>query len=142
MEKRTYINNGGAHTGLDGVVTERGKTIETEEDLIAKFGSRFELVTPAAPVLPPGVEQVGPVAAQGNEVAAAATTGAAGVANPGIGVGMDDVTDEWPEAKAGDLTVCHDKRGWWVFDGTVDAANEKALKKKDVATFIKEYLAV
>ncbi len=123
-------------------MTKRGGTVVTEEDLIAKFGSRFVLVAPAPPLV---VDDNTPAPPQDAEVPAAPATVGAGGENAATGNverGMDDVTGEFPEAAATDLTVCKDKRGWWVFDGAADAANEKALKRKDVSDFIKEYLAV
>jgi hypothetical protein len=132
--KKTYLNKGGTHTALDGTVTPKGGTITTEEDLVAKFGSRkFALMQPGQPVPAAPAAPEAPKAPDTNEDADSGDDVAPD--------GMDDVTADFPVAEAHDLTVKKDKRGWWVFDGDEDPANEKPLRKKDVDVFLEEYLA-
>lgn len=150
MEKKVYLNKAGKHSCLDGTVVPHGKTVETEEDLIAKFGRKFELVTPVNPIqaaaetgasgllVPDGPALAPADGGGGANSADAAENATDGAQAP---AGMTDVTEEYPAAAKADLTVCHNKRGWWVFDAGTEAVNEKPLKKKDVEVFIKDYLA-
>ena len=127
--KKTYLNKGGSYTALDGTETPHGKTITTEVDLIEKFGpTHFEEVR----VMVVEVEAAtAPVQAK-KEV----------VQEPEkASDGMVDVTDEFPEAGLNSFIVKKDQKGWWVFDGDGEAANEKPLKKKEVEPFISEILA-
>jgi hypothetical protein len=131
---KTYLNKGGSHTCRDGTVVPRGATVTTDEDLIAKFGKKFELVQPAPVVAKSPVQQAAEKGAEdgdeGNDDG-----------DSGADDGMADVTEDFPAATEADLTVKKDKRGWWVFDGDEDPANEKPLRKKGVDAFLEEYLA-
>ena len=128
----TYKNVGGTHEMADGTIVRTGETVTTELDLVAHLPQKFILV-PATPVVvtKPKAAPVAPA-----PKAAPKTNNDAPVDN-----GMADVTADFDGAAEADLTVMKDKRGWWVYDGTEDAANEKALKKKEVADFIAEYTA-
>jgi len=136
MEK-TYRNKGSRHVCLDGTVVDHNEYITTEEDLITKFPNKFVEVVPPAPPKKPA-----PVVT----VAEAAEEGAAEVAAPPakkkkVGEEMVDVTEKFPEAVAADLIVKKNKRGWWVFDGDAEPANEKPLRtKKALGKFLEEYL--
>ena len=50
-----------------------------------------------------------------------------------------DVTKDFPDAEAADLTVEKRDGKWYIFDDG-EAVNEEGLKKKDVNAEIAEYL--
>jgi hypothetical protein len=123
-----YLNTGGRHTTLDGMVIKNGECFDSDDpDLDIKFKNKITKF-----VEPPVVQaaKVEVAVAEAPVVEAPATDE------------KQDVTDEFPEAKNGNLTVMRDKAGWYVYDAAsdVDSVNEEPLKKKDVAPFVKTYL--
>ena len=137
---RTYKNGGAGHVTLAGEAIPKGGTITTEEDLAAKFPGKFTVVPTGAQaqsVSTPEDEKtaVQKAAEAGAKEIAAAETKAKAAGTPSDD-GMTDVTKDFPSAEKAGVTVRRDKRGWWVFDGDEDPANEKALKKREVRAFI------
>lgn len=123
-----YLNTGGRHTTLSGMVVKNGEYFDSDDpDLDKKFPNKIVLfvepVVVAAPVDAPVVEAapVVEIPATDDKV---------------------DVTADFPEAATGNLVVKRDRAGYWVYDETSDdeSVNEEPLKKKDVASFVKVYL--
>ncbi len=150
---QTYKNNGAAHVGLDGVTVPTGGTIITEEDLIKKFPNKFVVVPTEATAQDTGTPED-----EKTDVQKAAEAGAKDLTPPPpetppplappetppplkMDDGRTDVTGDFPYAPEAGVTVRRDKRGWWVFDGDAEPANEKALRKKDVRAFVDELTA-
>jgi len=137
---KTYKNNGGQHVMLDGTVVGNGETITCEDDLAAKYPTKFVVVVDTGTV----TQTTSTPEAEKTDVQKAAEAGAVDVgsqdAEPEIPEDMKDVTDEFPAAEEAELIVCKNKRGWWIFDGDDEPANEKPLKKREVNAFVKDYL--
>ena len=128
-ETKTYRNNGAVHVLLDGTMIKRGETFTSDDpDLLTKFPNKFELL-PTAPA--PEVKPV-PKDEGGDE------GGGDDITQP-LDEGTDDVTEDFPAAKDGGLTVVRDEAGWWVCDDST-RINAKALLKKNVDAEIKAYL--
>jgi len=133
--KRTYVNSGGSHICQDGTTVLRGQQVTTDEALDAKFPFKFKLlVTSAVPVV-----EVTEEATTETEVTEEATTETEVIEEVlpfKIPEGHTNVTEDFPTAVTAGFIVTKYKRGWFVFDGDEDPANEKSLHKKDVTAFI------
>ena len=106
----TYTNKGAAHVTKEGKTVANGETfVDSDTDLCVKFPGKFEKATDARP------------------------------AGPAKASGPVDVTKDFPDAEAADLTVEKRDGKWYIFDDG-EAVNEEGLKKKDVNAEIAEYL--
>ncbi len=133
--KTLYKNLGGEHRCVNGEIVKQGETFESDDgNLCKKFPNKFKRVTVEAPpsnaVPPPPVLVESP----SPESKDRDTKG-------------QDVTGDFPLASKNDLIVRKDSRGWWVFDeeddnGGKEALHEKSLKRKDVVSFITEFVGV
>ncbi len=123
-----YVNNGGGHTTPDGTTVPHGGTFESDDtDLTTKFPNKFTRVITDAPEVPPSPVKAEEDTDDGDTDKTAADP--------------NDVTADFPTAKAADLTVTKDKTGWWVRDDG-DAVNDKACRtKKAVEKAIADYTA-
>jgi len=130
MEAQLYENLGGQHITPDGTRVEHGKTFHSDDpNLCKKFPNKFKRChIDAPPAQPVNSTPATPVAESEKAVDEKS--------------GPKDVTDEFLEAAKNDLVVEKDSRGWHVRDSDeTEAINNKPLKKKEVADFIKKYLA-
>lgn len=123
----TYQVKGGTYQDLQGKNHPIGSLIESEEDLSAKFPNVFEAVLVMSPAVAPTLAPV------------VKTDDDGGDDGEEIPEGHTDVTEKFPAAVKNDLLITRDKAGYWMHDGD-EIQNEKPLKQKDVAAYIKEYL--
>ena len=128
---RTYKNTGGSHTCLDGRVVAFGESITTDEDLAAKFPHKFQVQEPKPKPKPKPVPPSAPKPKSKPKPKPKPKT-----------PDMQDVTDAFAGAAAMGLAVRHDGRGWWVYDGDPEPANETPLKETEVPSFIAELVEV
>lgn len=115
-----YRNNGGVHSFTDepqpdgtikpGRTVQKGEAFESDiPNLDTLFPNKFVKIHPS-------------------EVQGVAT------AND-----KTDVTPDFPLAVEADLTVLHDKAGYWIYDEGEEPLNNKALKRGSVDTFVEDY---
>lgn len=137
-----FKNNGGAHVftvpnGKDekgkelfkDITVKNGEVFETDDaGLMKKFPNKFERIpdgeTPVVNATKPAE-----VAAKVDAPSTDEETGKDKGDGTGPAKDAEDVTDQFPAAKKNELTVKHDKAGYWLMDEG-DTVNEKALRTK------------
>ena len=132
----TFLYTGGGHTFRDGSQVKHGETVENERDLAAQFPHHFKRVFPQSVTQTTATPET-----EKTPVQKAAEAGAADIAKPQqvvVPEGMVDVTADIPGATEAGVAVFKNKRGFWVYDGDTEPANEKPLRKGDLPAFIKE----
>jgi len=122
--------------------SEDGCVIESDSDLVKKFPGKFERVKAFDPAAEAAaqteeeeVEEAPQPSAPSNKKPAKKTT------KPKKSVGKD-VTEKFPEAKEEDFKVFLKGSAYVVTEADDPSVplNKKLLKKKEVMSFIKEYL--
>ena len=141
---------GGGHD-QDGKRYKRGDIIETEIDLFAKFGKKFQLMhddsltDTGTKLLEPEITKPKTtesdddrMTSDGPVVSDSDVTDDGDIDEETTSVHGENVTDDFEDASDADVSVFVDNKKWYtiVEDETSKVLNPKKLRKKNVAPFI------
>jgi len=141
-----------SHRDENGKVYEPGDTIESEHDLVRMWPTKFDLISgsakqtdiPSAPSIP------APAKTDGQKGKGSVEVGTTTLPKSKKKKGDEEkesahgknVTADFPSAKKGGFKI-YEKGNWFTVVDANDGEkmNEKALRKKDVQTFLNKFAA-